>query len=376
MLKKLIVNEAALPPTNVPIPTRRRQLQSIQAARGVAALTVVAFHLTLFVKETYPTASLWLNGFSNGFAGVDLFFVISGFVIVYTSHTYLGKPSQLTHYLTKRFVRVYPMYWLSLLAMLLAMSVAYWAGSEALRASMADKWPDLSTFLLTPYHTILNGVSWSLSFELFFYLLFACLIVSRRLWVIPVAFLLGSLYVTFTEPYIVPGLSTPVAVYFWFSSLNIEFALGAVLGMWFTFRPAPVRVGNVPIGSWLVIAGLLWLVALPATPNEHVPERLWHYGIGSFLLLGGLLSLEHSHIIRLPRWVVLTGDASYVIYLIHVPLLLPFGRLMAQTFPIFSPMVSWLCLSFVVIITLLSIGIHKKIEKPLMRRLKSERAKE
>jgi exopolysaccharide production protein ExoZ len=362
--------------THVAVGTQRRQLQTIQAARGIAALTVVAFHLTMFVKETYLSASLWLDGFTNGFAGVDLFFVISGFVIVYTSYSYIGQRSQLRPYLTKRFVRVYPMYWLSLLAMLLAMSAAYWLGSDAIRLSMADKWPNFTTFLLTPYHTILNGVSWSLSFELFFYLLFACLIVSKRLWVVPFAFLLGSIYVTFTEPYIVPGPATPVTTYFWYSSLNIEFALGAVLGTWFTYRPAPVRLYNVPAGAGLCIAGLLWLFALPATPNEHVPERLWHYGIGSFLLLGGLLSLEHSYAIRLPRWVVLTGDASYVIYLIHVPLLLPFSRVVTQTFPIFSPMVSWLCLSFVVIITFLSVGIHKKVEKPLMRRLKSERLKE
>jgi exopolysaccharide production protein ExoZ len=362
-------NGAAANSTATPVTTERRQLQTIQAARGIAALTVVAFHLTMFVKETYPGASLWLDGFTHGFAGVDLFFVISGFVIVYTSQSYIGQPNKLRSYLTKRFVRVYPMYWLSLLAMLLAMGAAYWLGGDSIRASLTDKWPDATTFLLTPYHTILNGVSWSLSFELFFYLLFGCLIVSRRLWFIPVAFLLGSLYVTFTEPYIVPGPTTPVTTYFWFSSLNIEFALGAVLGFWFSRR----RVSNVPVGALLGVAGLLWLFGLPATPNEHVPERVWHYGIGSFLLLAGLLSLEYSYTIRLPRWAVLPGDASYVIYLIHVPLLLPFSRLVARTFPTFSPMVSLLCLSFVGIITLLSIGIHKKVEKPLMRVVKGER---
>ncbi|HEX9958063.1 MAG TPA: acyltransferase family protein, partial [Fibrella sp.] len=59
----------------------RKQLQTIQAVRGVAALAVVAFHLTQFVGGTYGE-DLWNGLFEHGFAGVDLFFVISGFVIV------------------------------------------------------------------------------------------------------------------------------------------------------------------------------------------------------------------------------------------------------------------------------------------------------
>lgn len=349
--------------TGVRVGAGRRQLQTIQAARGVAALTVVAFHLTMFVSATYPGQTLWLGTFERGFAGVDLFFVISGFVIVYTSQTYVGQPAQLRSYLTKRFIRVYPMYWLSLLAMLLVMSVGAWLRPQTVGAAAASQWPDLTTFLLTPYHKILNGVSWSLSYELFFYLLFALLIVSKRLWAVPLLFLLGSLYVTFTESYFVPG-ETSVVKYFWFSPLNVEFALGAGLGLWFTYRPARLWLG-VGLGTF----GLLWLFGLPATPNEHLSERLGHYGIGSFLLLAGLLSLEQARTVKLPRWLVLSGDASYVIYLVHVPIMLPFSRAVARLFPTYTPTVSLLCVSFAVVITLISIGIHQRIEKPLMRYL-------
>lgn len=347
--------------TGVRVGAGRRQLQTIQVARGVAALTVVAFHLTMFVSDAYGRTVLWGNLFERGFAGVDLFFVISGFVIVYTSQAYVGQAAQLRTYLTKRFVRVYPMYWLSALGMLVLMALSYTAASATGQVRIANQWPDLTTFLLTPYHKVLNGVSWSLSYELFFYLLFACLIVSRRLWPVLAAFLLGSLYVTFTQSYFVPG-ETPVISYFWFSPLNVEFALGALLGVWFTRQPPRLELGGV-VG----VLGLLWLFALPDTPNEYLSLRLGHYGLGSFLLLAGLLTLEHTYTLRLPRPLVLIGDASYVIYLVHLPAMLLFSRLVERLFPVYSMTVSLLCLSFVVAITTLSIGIHRWIEKPLMR---------
>lgn len=349
--------------TGVRVGGHRRQLQTIQAARGVAALTVVAFHLTMFVSESYAKTALWVSLFERGFAGVDLFFVISGFVIVYTSQDYINRPGQLRIYLTKRFVRVYPMYWLSVLGMMALMAASYVAGGPSVRNSINSQWPDLTTFLLTPYHKILNGVSWSLSYELFFYLLFACLIISRRLWLIPSLFLLGSFYVTFTQSYFVPG-ETSVISYFWFSPLNVEFALGAIVGVWFTRRPPTLWLGTL-----LGTLGLVWLFALPDTLNEYLSLRLGHYGIASFLLLTGLLTLEHTFTLKLPRWMVLTGDASYVIYLVHLPAMLFFSRLIIRLFPTYTPTVSLLCLSFVVGITLLSIGIHRWVEKPLMRTL-------
>ncbi len=356
-------------PTPLPAPIiaadmpARQQLQTIQAVRGVAALVVVAFHLTQFVYGKY-THYLWFGLFERGFAGVDLFFVISGFVIVYTSQGYIGRPETLRTYLTKRAIRVYPIYWLTIALMTLLMAVSLLFGPPGVGKVIADRWPGLDTILLTPHHRALNIVSWSLSHELFFYLLFACLIVSRKLWVIPAFFLMGTLYMAFSKQQYIDGQST-IWAYFWFNPLNIEFALGALVGYGFIhYTP------NKWEGIGAAALGVVWLYSFGDTRNEFFSERLLHYGVASLLLLVAVLAYESLRKPRLPQWIISTGDASYLIYLIHIPLLLPFGRLLVRVFPTYSAVgISLACFALIVVVTYLSIGIHRLVEKPLMRYL-------
>ena len=341
----------------------RQQLQTIQAVRGVAALVVVAFHLSQFVFTTYDH-KLWFGLFERGFAGVDLFFVISGFVIIYTSQAYIGRPDTLRTYLTKRAIRVYPIYWLTILAMTALMAIMLIIRPDGVGKTIVDRWPGLDTILLTPHHHALNIVSWSLSHELFFYLLFACLIISRRLWVVPAFFALGTVYMALTKQEFVDGQCT-IWEYFWFNPLNLEFALGALAGYAFLNYTA-----NKWEGIGAAVLGLVWLYSFSNTPNEFLGERLLHYGVASFLFLIAVLAYEYLRHPKLPRWLTLTGDASYLIYLIHTPLLLPFTRLLVRLFPTYSPLgVPLVCFALVVTVTVLSIASHLLIEKPLMRYL-------
>ncbi|MEZ0539181.1 acyltransferase family protein [Fibrella arboris] len=341
----------------------RQQLQTIQAVRGVAALVVVAFHLTQFVDGRYGEA-LWFGLFERGFAGVDLFFVISGFVIVYTSQAYIGKPATLRTYLTKRAIRVYPIYWLTILIMTTLMAVSLWLRPDGMGKVITERWPGIDTILLTPHHHALNIVSWSLSHELFFYLLFACLIVSRKLWVIPAFFLAGTLYMALTKQEYVDGQCT-IWEYFWFNPLNAEFALGALAGYGFTHYKA-----NKWEGISAALLGTLWLYSFGDTPNEFFGERLLHYGVASLLMLIAVLTYEYLRRPTVPQWIISTGDASYLIYLIHTPLLLLFTRLLTRFFPAYSPIaIPLACLALVSVVAYLSIVTHRVIEKPLMRYL-------
>lgn len=341
----------------------RQQLQTIQAVRGVAALVVVAFHLTQFIDGTYGEA-LWFGVFKRGFAGVDFFFVISGFVIVYTSQAYIGRPETLRTYLTKRVIRVYPIYWLIIASMTLLMGASLLLQPNGVGKVIPNRWPGLDTILLTPHHHALNIVSWSLSHELFFYLLFACLIVSRKLWVIPAFFLVGSIYMALTKQEYIDGQST-IWAYFWFNPLNVEFALGALAGYGFLHHTIVKWEG---IGA--ATLGFVWLYSFGDTPNEFFGERLLHYGVASMLILIAVLAYEHLRRPRLPQWIISAGDASYLIYLIHTPLLLLFTRLVTRAFPTYSAVgVPLACFSLVIVVTYLSILIHRLIEKPLMRYL-------
>ena len=341
----------------------RQQLQTIQAVRGVAALVVVAFHLTQFIKGTY-NKSLWFGLFERGFAGVDFFFVISGFVIVYTSQAYIDQPETLRTYLTKRAIRVYPIYWLTIALMTLLMGITLLLRPNGVGKSIANHWPGLDTVLLTPHHAALNIVSWSLSHELFFYLLFACLIISRKLWVIPAFFLVGSLYMAFTKQVYIDGQCS-IWEYFWFNPLNAEFALGALAGS--IFLRHTLTVGQ---GTGAAVLGIIWLYGFGDTLNEFFGERLLHYGVASLLILVAVLTYEHLSRPNVPLWIISIGDASYLIYLIHTPMLLPFTRLLTRLFPAYSPVgVPLACFALIGVVTYLSIITHRLIEKPLMRYL-------
>src|SRR5262249_9117978 len=102
----------------VPVPIRHRpQLDGIQAARGIAALLVVAFHLTGLSQR------LWNQTFAGGFfafgwAAVDLFFVLSGFIIYYVHGRDIVRPERLRPYAWRRFARIYPIYAIVTLAIL------------------------------------------------------------------------------------------------------------------------------------------------------------------------------------------------------------------------------------------------------------------
>src|SRR5215510_8084357 len=93
------------------------QIQSIQCLRALAALFVVGFHATLLLHDNFtPDAKIW----DNGNAGVDLFFVISGFIMVVSSRRLVGQADGWHRFMAARLVRIVPMYWLATAAKLLS----------------------------------------------------------------------------------------------------------------------------------------------------------------------------------------------------------------------------------------------------------------
>jgi peptidoglycan/LPS O-acetylase OafA/YrhL len=102
----------------------------MQAGRGIAALMVVIFHLNsgIFGKSKYyPDIFWWV--FSGGHAGVEFFFVLSGFIIAYIHLDQIGKPALLWPFLRKRFIRIYPTYWVVMCAVLPVYFIAPWFGN-------------------------------------------------------------------------------------------------------------------------------------------------------------------------------------------------------------------------------------------------------
>jgi len=146
--------------------TKNTKLPSIQSFRGIAALLVVAFHLTVRSNELLKQ-NLLAGIFSFGSAGVDFFFVLSGFVIFCVHRYDTGNSRKLKNFLLKRFVRIYPIYFLLTLLII----PIYLAGYGHSYKSNIDI--ILKSFLLYPQsngiYPILN-VGWTLSYEVLFYL--------------------------------------------------------------------------------------------------------------------------------------------------------------------------------------------------------------
>jgi peptidoglycan/LPS O-acetylase OafA/YrhL len=296
--------------------------------------------------------------FSQGYAGVDLFFAISGFVIAHSSKSLIGQPATFRTYWLKRLVRIYPMYWLVLLPTL----------AGVLLTGSADKIPagsvlDVfahwsSTALLLPEHDAVNGVSWSLSYELYFYGVFSLLILSPRLWIVPAGIALGTLLLL--------GIPATDTLFnnFLLSPFNLEFGLGILVS--YIFQRITFSSG---VSLMLLAVALLVVIVFQSTvTNEDHLRRVLVFGSASFLLLLGVLGLDSQNSLPIPGWLGKLGDASYMLYLIHCPTLIIANKLIK---PLVHDAFSVLALNLVLVVLIgwFSIYLHQHLEKPVMKSL-------
>src|SRR5437588_671898 len=160
-----------------------RTYHNLQALRGVACLLVVVYH-TASIESRYGLPFSPLNPVRwFGYAGVDLFFVLSGFIITATSRADLGRPGRLPRYAFRRAWRIYPAYWVAL-----AVGVGVFAvlsPDPVFRTGWATDLRD--ALLLTPRPELCRflPVAWTLSYELMFYLAFAALFLLPRRFALP-----------------------------------------------------------------------------------------------------------------------------------------------------------------------------------------------
>lgn len=285
-------------PTPGPVP---QQLVSIQYLRAVAAGMVVLFHMGLPLQRMgYPVSGhVFLS------RGVDVFFVISGFIMWATTY---GKAATPAGFYWRRIARIVPLYWLltglNLLILLGAPSVV--------QSGRAEPWHILASFLFVPAVHPVTGVyepllipGWTLNYEMVFYAVFgAALLLPPRLRLPAVwACLLLSVLTGLAAPY---G-SIMAEVYG--SSIVLEFGFGLLLGALFT------RGTALPAWScWaLLVAGFaaLWWFG----GQEH--QRALMAGVPSLAVVGGALFLERAGRVRDLPWLHLLGDASYSLYLSH-----------------------------------------------------------
>jgi exopolysaccharide production protein ExoZ len=314
------------------------KINSLQVLRALAALMVVVTHATGMQPKAWEP----------GVFGVDLFFVISGFII--TRSAFGVTPDPWRAFLWKRFVRVAPLFYLSAIPWLIEEVVA------------GHLWPDVwvTTFTFWPaFGRIVypaNGVGWSLCFEAVFYLGAAAVLKDRR--ALPA--LLTAYVVLYLFRHAHPVLT------FLGNPLVLEFLAGVALAKFWGGRSRPL------IGSALIGLGLAWwLMGWPFAPAfEHPLEdgnpvlRILVFGPAAVAIVSGALFLEPLFAARPFRPFVYLGAASYSLYVVHTLVQQPFEWGYGK-FPAALLIVMAVAASIAV-----ALLVHEHIEKPLIAALK------
>ncbi len=297
------------------------QLHSLQQARGLAAMAVVGFHLSLMLSAPrYLGQELFLDITRRGNLGVDFFFVLSGFIIVFAHHRDIGRPERLRNYLTRRFVRLFSIYWVY--AGIFCALVATGLGTAATLPDTVPHW--VSAVFLVRFDNFEFPIApaWTLVHELAFYLVFAIFIISRRIGVVVFGlWMLGCLLV-----FQYPDYDSFSAWTTYFSPLNLNFLTGMLaFYAWAHGRPAIVKTA-FPVGLALLAA--VYVLESQGMPYSQLQIA---YALAFGLIIAGAATLE-----RAAQWpsrlrlLDLIGDASYSIYLTHLALLGLIAKIMIR----------------------------------------------
>lgn len=289
---------------------KRQKISSLQIYRGLAALMVVFYHLTAFGHERLNLSFLG-DAFKFGHVGVDFFFVLSGFIIFYVNSMDVGKPAQIRPYLKRRFVRVYPIYWIVTSAKVLLLLV-FPAFAKAYEMNSAVI---LKSYLLIPQANLpIIGAAWTLSYEIMFYLLFGIAILAGRRWSLGIFGVWTALIVAFALSKAAGLALFPEGVFtdFLFNERNLEFILGCLSAYWVLNRQ-----NRYPAATAIVGILLFALSAIYVIQGGTVTSYTLFFGVASFLIVTGSAAVEMRGTLPLPKALVFLGDASYSVYLTH-----------------------------------------------------------
>lgn len=322
-----------------------KKLWSIQYLRAFAAVAVVVFHSLESSTFRFPV----------GAAGVDVFFVISGFIITtLTNH----REKDATEFLYHRLVRIVPLYW-ALTIIAFAIGLVKSNFFYRFDASFSNL---IYSLLFLPHSAAVGRVTpvlqqgWTLEYEMFFYAIFTIWLfypAKNRLKFI--ALILCAL--------VIVGLFIPKpspALLTYTSPLLLEFVAGIRLAVAWERKLMPP-----PIFGLAFIAagfGLFCLQLTLAAPSSGIMQAI-RWGGPAALIVFGALSLEAGEHVPRVRLGVLLGDASYAIYLAH-------GFVVTAFLWRFSAAPIWGRVTICVVAScLVAVVIHLWLERPLNKYL-------
>jgi exopolysaccharide production protein ExoZ len=298
-----------------------RKLDSLQLGRAAAVLSVMFFHITGLSVE-YQHGCFY-NPWTNVLrAGVDVFFVISGVVMVVTTYRRLEQTGTGKRFLIHRVSRIYPPY-----LFLTVILTVYWIARPTATINSHHGGVDLfGSYSLWPSvnHVPLVQVGWTLSYEMMFYLAFFFMIIFVTKSSFPRALILWSLAIFSGSAAIALDSSGALLrafprAAFLFSPYVLEFVAGCFIGLAF------LKVKFVAGRTSVIVAAAFFALeaavfqAIDYGGDLGVMVRVLLFGPPAALLIYGLLGWEgDARSLQVPRWVIRCGDMSYSIYLVHL----------------------------------------------------------
>jgi len=324
------LSESAAPARDV---RGSRALTSIQILRAVAALGVL-FHHTAHEVAAKTGVTVPFGELVVGAGGVDLFFVISGFVMVYASERLFAQPGATRVFFLRRLARIVPLYWAATAILVGYIYVAHrifpppFVTTEGVIASFLFIPYPLPSGLMAPVHAL----GWTLNYEMFFYAVFALAIMLPRRSAI---FVISALFALLVALGLLVPLRQPFA--FWFSPIILEFCFGMFIALaWPDSRRLPRWA------SLSLIAAALAAYAVSALWGPVVAWRALEWGVPGAMLVAAL-ALARAEVTQAPgpvaRAFVFLGDASYSLYLVHAIVIPGVRRVMPS---LDTPLMPWL----------------------------------
>ena len=350
-----------------PPETSHGRLGRVQGLRALAAVAVMFSHaIGDLASHGGPTL---FHYYYVGAAGVDLFFVISGLVMIYSARDIFGVPGGWAKFFGKRLARIAPLYCLATLCYgLMQVCRGRWDAMQPdLLAASLVFWPYADAQgLYQPFYSI----GWTLNYEMFFYCVFAAGLTFR--FDFGLVLIVGSLVGLVLLGAII---TLPQPLHFWAQPVLLDFLLGTAVGVallrgW--------RINSRAALALALLAAVLFIGATLAGFNAvpNVPERFprWiAWGVPCWLAFAAIV-LRKGKLVKLHPWLAFLGESSYAIYLLH-PLVIIAMRPLA---PVMKAVLTrtlggdtmsgviHLLLVFLVVMAG-SAFIHTKLEVPSMR---------
>jgi exopolysaccharide production protein ExoZ len=338
-------------------PDAPARFTGVQVLRFVAALLVVITHATLYAHERLTSSQpVW----HFGEVGVDVFFVISGFVMLVSSRALTHRRDGWKYFAMRRIIRIVPIYWIATTVKFLTMVVG---GGVVLHAALG--WNVPLSYLFLPSTNVdgqvepLLGVGWTLTFEMFFYALFT---VGLLLRVDPLRFcgvlLTGVAIVGFFRTDDWPAASTycqPRVLYFLAGMIIARFAIDRV------WPRAAAGLGYVAVLFVALQVGQDLVHGNGVAAWDDVLRP-----VAAIALVLCVVLAEPYTAALLPAQAVTYGDASYSLYLFH--------PLIAPAIPVGLAIIGWpspvasLVLTIPIVLAA-SLIIYRFLERPLTKLL-------